>query len=63
MGDVSSLIREDRHLRQALRNAYGSLDGDDSDDVPPEPETEALFQQIRVELDSRMVLAPRPDVG
>jgi len=63
LGDLSSLLREDRHLRQALRDAYGSLDGSDAEDVPPEPETEALFQEIRTEFNSRTAPGPRPDVG
>ena len=55
LGDLSSLIREDRHLRQALREAY--YDPSDSDDDPehyqPEPETVELFNRIRTELEAR----------
>lgn len=55
LGDLSSLIREDRHFRQALREAY--FDPNDPDDDPelyqPEPETNALFIQIRTELEGR----------
>jgi len=55
LGDVSSLIREDRHLRQALREMYS--DADDSEvnpsDYQPEVETVALFNEIRQELEAR----------
>ena len=51
-GDLSSLILEDRHLRQALRDVYGSLGSNDKGDVPPEPETVRLFQEVRQELES-----------
>jgi DNA-binding SARP family transcriptional activator len=54
LGDLSSLIREDRHLRQALREAY--YDPDDPQDDPehyhPEPETVSLFDLIREQLDA-----------
>jgi DNA-binding SARP family transcriptional activator len=54
LGDLNSLIREDRHLRQALRNAYAEFDNSDSnaDDIQPEPETVTLFKQIRQELEA-----------
>lgn len=51
LGDLSSLIREDRHLRQALRDAYGSLDSEDAEGIPPEPETLCLFNEIRIQLE------------
>jgi nucleoid-associated protein YgaU/DNA-binding SARP family transcriptional activator len=55
LGDFSSLIREDRHLRQALREAY--YDPEDPEDDPeryqPEPETIALFNEITQELETR----------
>lgn len=54
LGDLSSLIREDRHLRQALRDVYGSLDSEGAEDIPPEPETETLFQEIRTELEAAL---------
>lgn len=54
LGDLSSLIREDRHLRQSLREAY--YDPDDPEDDPnsyqPEPETVELFTTIRRELEA-----------
>jgi DNA-binding SARP family transcriptional activator len=54
LGDLSSLIREDRHLRQALRDVYGSLDSEGADDIPPEPETETLYREIRKELEAAL---------
>ena len=52
LGDLTSLIREERHLRQALREAY--YDPDDPKDDPnyyqPEPETVELFNRLRAEL-------------
>ena len=61
LGDLSSLIREDRHLRQALREMYS--DADDSEvnpsDYQPEAETVALFNEIRQELESRLASATR----
>lgn len=39
LGDLTSLIREDRHLRQALREAFGSLDTNEEEDISPEPGT------------------------
>jgi len=55
VGDLTSLIREDRHLRQALREAYADPDDPVSDpqDYQPEPETVALFSEIRRELEGR----------
>ena len=55
LGDLSSLVREERHLRQQLREAYA--DPNDSDDDPeqyqPEPETVELFNRVREELESQ----------
>ena len=55
LGDLAALIREDRHLRQALRETLA--DPDDPDDDPeqyePEPETVALFDEVRAELEAR----------
>jgi DNA-binding SARP family transcriptional activator len=51
--DLNSLIRENRHLRQALRDAYADF-GEPvtgTDDIQPEPETVKLFKEIRRELD------------
>ncbi len=57
LGDLSSLIREDRHLREALREAYH--DPDDPEDDPacyePAPETMDLFRKIRAELETKAV--------
>lgn len=55
LGDLNALIREDRHLRQALRDAYAELGGPESDpeDYQPEPETVALLREIREELAER----------
>jgi DNA-binding SARP family transcriptional activator len=54
LGDLGSLIREDRHLRQALRDAYYDPDSpdDDPEGYPPEPETVSLFDTIRSELEA-----------
>jgi DNA-binding SARP family transcriptional activator len=55
LGDLNSLIREDRQLRQALREAY--FDPSDPTDDPayyqPDPETVSLFDQIRAELETK----------
>jgi two-component SAPR family response regulator len=55
LGDLSSLVREDRHLRQALREAY--YDPGDSEDDPncyqPEPETVEVFNRVKRDLVSR----------
>jgi len=61
VGDLTSLIREDRHLRQALREAYADPDDPVSDpqDYQPEPETVALFSEIRRELEGRGLDAAR----
>lgn len=61
LGDLTSLIREDRHLRQALREAYADPDDpvDDPRDYQPEPETVTLFSEIRRELEGRGLDAAR----
>jgi hypothetical protein len=55
LGDLAGLVREDRHLRQALRETR--RDPDDPEDDPrqdePEPETVALFEAVRAELEAR----------
>jgi DNA-binding SARP family transcriptional activator len=60
LGDLGALVREDRHLRQALREALA--DPDDPAEDPglyaPEPETVALFRAIRAELEARAVGVP-----
>ncbi len=61
LGDLTSVIREDRHLRQALREAYADPDdpGSDPQDYQPEPETVTLFGEIRRELEGRGLDAAR----
>ncbi len=58
VGNLQSLIREDRHLRQALRDAYAGFDEAEFDatDIEPEPETTALFKAIRQELGASRAL-------
>ena len=53
LGDLGSLIREDRNLRQALREAYYEPDNPDDDRelYQPEPETVALFKQVFADLE------------
>lgn len=53
LGDLPSLLREERSLRQALRAAYTDPEDpeDDPDDYQPEPETTALFKEIRAKLE------------
>lgn len=55
IGDLGSLIRQDRELRQALQEAY--FDSSESEVDPgccqPEPETVALFNEIRSELEAK----------
>ena len=54
MGDLTSLVREERHLRQALREAYGDpTDPDDPDHYPPVPETIEAFARLKAELEPR----------
>src|SRR5262249_50060407 len=63
LGDLSSLIREDRHLRQALREAY--YDHNDPDDdtgrYPPEPETVAPFNPIPSALETNATVRTREE--
>ena len=65
LGDLASLVREDRHLRQALRTAL--VDPGDPEDDPeqydPEPETVALFREVRAELEARAAATARVLVG
>jgi len=55
LGDLGALVREERHFRQALRDAY--RDPDDPDDDPelyqPEPETIAVFQEVFAHLQKK----------
>jgi two-component SAPR family response regulator len=55
LGDIGSLVREERQLRQALHQAYH--DPDDPNDDPelyqPEPETTAVFQEALAALQAR----------
>jgi two-component SAPR family response regulator len=61
LGDLSSLIREDRHLRQALREAY--YEPDDPDDDPelyqPEPETITVFKEVFADIEARAAASTR----
>lgn len=63
LGDLNALIREDRHLRQALRDAYAELEGPEGDpeDYQPEPETIALYEEIKKVLEASS--ADRPVSG
>lgn len=57
LGDRSSLIREDRRLRKALREAYGNP-GDLDDDLSlyePTPQTISLFEEVFADLEARAV--------
>jgi DNA-binding SARP family transcriptional activator len=55
LGDIGSLVREERQLRQALHQAY--RDPNDPDDDPelcqPEPETTAVFQEALAALQTK----------
>lgn len=53
LGDRNALIREDRHLRQALRDAYAELEGPEGDPEDYQPETVALFAEVRKHLETR----------
>ncbi len=55
--DLGSLIRQDRELRQALQEAYydSSEPEVDLECCQPEPETVALFNEIRSELEAKAV--------
>lgn len=55
LGDLNSIIREDHHLRQALRDAYAEFDDPESnmEDIQPETETVTLFSEIRRELEAK----------
>jgi DNA-binding SARP family transcriptional activator len=62
LGDLGALVREDRHLRQSLRDALADPD-DPEDDVGQyerEPETVALYRRLRAELEARPAATPRP---
>ena len=58
LGDLGSLVREDRQLRQALREAYADPDdpADDPECCQPEPQTFELFRKIREELEAKATL-------
>src|SRR5262249_42915463 len=62
LGDLTSLIREERRLRQALRDAYAEPNNpnDDPEDYQPEPETFALFKEIRATLEAPGLRANAP---
>ncbi|MHB1131012.1 MAG: LysM peptidoglycan-binding domain-containing protein [Chloroflexota bacterium] len=61
LGDRSSLIREDRRLRQALREAYGNPDDpeDDLDLYQPEPETVDLYEEALADIEARAAVRSR----
>ena len=54
LGDLGSLIQEDRRLRQALREMYSDVDDSAAtpSEIQPETETVALFHEIREELEA-----------
>jgi two-component SAPR family response regulator len=54
-GDLNGLIREDRQLRQALWDAFHdpNVPDDDPAQYQPDPETVALFDEVRAELTAR----------
>ncbi|MFN8472782.1 MAG: LysM peptidoglycan-binding domain-containing protein [Anaerolineae bacterium] len=54
-GDLTALVKEDRKLRRALRDAFGRANdaADDREGYPPQPETVALFEAIRQELEAK----------
>ena len=62
-GDLTALVKEDRQLRQALREAFRNPDepDDDLDQYQPSPETEALFEEVRQQLEGKA--ASRPGNG
>jgi DNA-binding SARP family transcriptional activator len=67
LGDLASLVREDRHLRQALRTAFADPGDPEGEDDPgqydPEPETVALFREVRADLEARAAATARVLVG
>lgn len=54
-GDLTALLKEDRQLRQALRDAFHNPNDpeDDPEGYPPQPETVALFEAIRQDLEAQ----------
>jgi len=54
LGDRGSLIRDERLLREAIRQRYADPDDPDRDPsfYQPEPETSRLFQEVLVGLDA-----------
>lgn len=57
LGDRGSLIRDERLLREAIRQRYADPDDPDRDPsfYEPEPETSRLYQEILAGLDARTV--------
>lgn len=55
LGDLGALLREERHLREVLREAYADPDNprDDPEEFPPDQETITLFEAIRAELEAK----------
>src|SRR5262249_41351365 len=63
LGDLGSLIREDRNLRQALLEAYYEPDNpaDDPELYQPEPETIGLFKAVFADLQRHRATPECPD--
>jgi two-component SAPR family response regulator len=61
LGDVGSLVREERQLRQALQQAYRDPDdpAEDPELYQPEPETTAVFHEILAALQAKTTADPR----
>jgi hypothetical protein len=57
MGDLNGLIREDRQLRQALRDAHHDPNdpADDPASYQPEPKTIAVYNEIRARLEGAAI--------
>jgi DNA-binding SARP family transcriptional activator/LysM repeat protein len=52
LNDRGGLLREDRHLRQVLREAYANADDpEDTDIYQPEPETLVVFQEVLAKIE------------
>ena len=55
LGDRNALMREHRHLQEALQRVFGA-DGEDDDGLgQPERETTALYEQVLAQLDAGAV--------
>jgi len=64
LGERSGLVREERHLQQALKERYYDPRdlADDLTTCQPSPETSALFEKPPHDLDARLALTSRPTV-